>query len=264
MDTFCSLGFIVHPGKSIFLGLQSLCGNITHKHIRILSDNTTTVSYINAMGGIKSQVCNDMAHLIWGWCTKRNIWLSACHIPGVQNSKADTESRKFNESTEWSLDSQVFDNILAPFAIDLFASRLNCKVATYVSWKPDPGASFINAFQMDWQHHYFYAFPFFSLIFNMLTEDRVGKNLRGYTSSSLENATMVHDSSSLIGRQTSTLPSVHCAVDTTPQQCSSSSKKSHATDCMQSVRETIQLRGVSGKAAEIILRSWSEGHPQAV
>ena len=99
----------------------------------------------------------------------------------------------------------------------------------------------------------------------MLTEDRVGKNLRGYTSSSLENATMVHDSSSFIGRQTSTLPSVHCAVDTTPQQCSSSSKKSHATDCMQSVRETIiQLRGVSGKAAEIILRSWSEGHPQAV
>ena len=124
------------------------------------------------MGGIKSQVCNDMAHLIWGWCTKRNIWLSACHIPGVRNSEADTESRKFNESTEWSLDSEVFDNILAlwgPFEINFFASRLNCKVATYVSWKPDPGASFINAFfinafLMDWQHHYFYAFPPFSLI----------------------------------------------------------------------------------------------------
>ena len=70
---------------------------------------------------------------------------------------------------------------------------------------------------------------------------------------------MVHDSSSLTGRQTSTPPSVHCAVDTTPQQCSSSSKKSHATDCMQSLRETIQPRGISGKAAEIILRSWSEG-----
>ena len=99
--------------KAVFLGFQSLCGNITHKHIRILSDNTTTVAYINAMGGIKSQVCNDMAHLIWAWCTKRNIWLSAYHIPGVQNSEADTESRKINESTEWSLDSQVFDNILA-------------------------------------------------------------------------------------------------------------------------------------------------------
>ena len=101
----------------------------------MLSDNTT-VAYINAIGGIKSQVCNDMAHLIWGWCTKRNIWLSACHIPGVQNSEADAESGKSNESTEWSLDPEVFDNILAlwgPFEIDLFASRLNCKVTTYVS-----------------------------------------------------------------------------------------------------------------------------------
>ena len=52
--------------KAVFLGLQSLCGNTTHKHIRILSDKATTVAYINAMGGIKSQVCNDMAHLIWG------------------------------------------------------------------------------------------------------------------------------------------------------------------------------------------------------
>ena len=32
--------------KAVSLGLQSLCGNITHKHIRILSDNTTTISYI--------------------------------------------------------------------------------------------------------------------------------------------------------------------------------------------------------------------------
>ena len=119
------------------------------------------------MGGVKSQGCNEMAQQIWDWCIKRDIWLSACHIPGVQNSEADTESRKFNESTEWSLDSVVFDSVLAlwgPFQIDLFASRLNFKVANYVSWKPDPGATFINAFLMNWQHHYFYAFPPFSLI----------------------------------------------------------------------------------------------------
>ena len=42
---------------------------------------------------------------IWDWCIKRDICLNACHIPGVQNSEADMESRKFNESTEWSLDS---------------------------------------------------------------------------------------------------------------------------------------------------------------
>ena len=65
------------------------------------------------MGGIKYQVCNEMAHQIWEWCSNRGIWLSACHIPGVKNVEADTESRKFSDSTEWSLDSEVFDNIFA-------------------------------------------------------------------------------------------------------------------------------------------------------
>ena len=35
--------------KAVFLGLESLCGNITQKHVRLLSVNTTTVAYINAM-----------------------------------------------------------------------------------------------------------------------------------------------------------------------------------------------------------------------
>ncbi len=59
--------------KAVYLGLKPLCGNITQKHIRIRSDNTTAIAYINAMGGIKSQVCNDMAHQIWEWCSKREI-----------------------------------------------------------------------------------------------------------------------------------------------------------------------------------------------
>lgn len=72
----------------------------------------------------------------------------------------------------------MFDNIVTlcgPFEIDLFASRLNFKVAKYVAWKPDPGASFINAFLMNWQQHYFYAFPPFSLIstcLQMMEQDR--------------------------------------------------------------------------------------------
>ena len=51
-----------------------------------------------------------------------------------------------------------------PFQVDLFASRLNFKVPDYVSWRPDPGAMFTNAFFMSWGPCYFYAFPPFSLI----------------------------------------------------------------------------------------------------
>jgi hypothetical protein len=123
------------------------------------------------MGGIRFQVCNEMSHQIWERCSSRGIWLSACHIPGVKNVEADTESRKFSDSTEWSLDSEVFDNIFAlwgPFDIDLFASRLHYKFAKYVSWKPDPGAIFINAMLMNWEQQYFYAFPPFRLIASCL------------------------------------------------------------------------------------------------
>ena len=82
--------------KVVLFGLQSLCSDLTDKHIRIQSDNTSTVSYINAMGGIKSTDCNDMALQIWQWANGRNIWLSSCHLPGVNNVVADKESRHFD------------------------------------------------------------------------------------------------------------------------------------------------------------------------
>jgi len=50
------------------------------------------------------------------------------------------------------------------FNIDLFASRRNFKVPQYVSWRPDPGTQFINAFLLNWKPCYFYAFPPFSLL----------------------------------------------------------------------------------------------------
>ena len=84
--------------KAVLLGLQSLCSVINRKHILVQSDNTTTVSYINAMGGIKSIPCNDMATIIWEWCIQRNIWLSATHIPGSYNIQADKESRALRDS----------------------------------------------------------------------------------------------------------------------------------------------------------------------
>ena len=55
-------------------------------------------------------------------------------------------------------------NCLGKPEIDLFASRLNNQLDKYVSWHPDPGAAFIDAFNLDWHNLLFYAFPPFSLI----------------------------------------------------------------------------------------------------
>lgn len=95
------------------------------------------------------------------------MWLSASHIPGSKNVEADRESRNTNDSTEWSLSITVYNNICqvwGPLQIDLFALRLNFKVPHYVSWRPDPGAEFTDAFSFSWGPYYFYAFPPFSLI----------------------------------------------------------------------------------------------------
>ena len=116
-------------------------------------------------------MCNELANTIWLWCIQRNIWISATYLPGELNTVADTRSRKFNDNIEWMLNPQIFTKITAKFGkpdIDLFASRLNHQVPTYVSWEPDPGAMAMDAFSLDWGKWFFYAFPPFCLISRVL------------------------------------------------------------------------------------------------
>ena len=47
--------------KAVLLGLKSLLGHVHGKHIRIQSDNTTTVAYVNNMGVIKSAECDRLS-----------------------------------------------------------------------------------------------------------------------------------------------------------------------------------------------------------
>ena len=119
------------------------------------------------MGGVKSVACNELAKEIWAFCIERNIWLSAVHLPGVQNVVADRLSREFNEQVEWQLDKQVFARICNKFGmpeIDLFASRLNAQLPRFVSWHPDPDAEAIDALAYYWGDKFFYAFPPFCLV----------------------------------------------------------------------------------------------------
>ena len=134
-------------------------------------DNTTAVSYINNMGGTK-KLCNDITREIWEWCFQKEIWLSARHLPGHQNTTADAESRRQHDNTEWQLNPNIFKKLIqrwpAP-SIDLFASRLNCQIKPFISWKPDPEALLCDAFTSKWTEK-FYAFPPFSLISKVLVK----------------------------------------------------------------------------------------------
>ena len=153
--------------------LQSFQTHLKNKHVRVLIDNTTAVSWITHMGTSHSDLCNRITKTIWEWCIATHIWISAAHIPGVDNVGADIESRKLRDETEWMLNRSVFSRVLEMLHltpdIDLFASRLNHQVEQYVSYQPDPQAVAVDAFLINWKDYdIFYAFPPFSLITQVL------------------------------------------------------------------------------------------------
>ena len=44
--------------KAILMGVQTYCKGKNYKHVRVMSDNITAVSYVNNKGAIKSEFCN--------------------------------------------------------------------------------------------------------------------------------------------------------------------------------------------------------------
>ncbi|GFN81890.1 hypothetical protein PoB_000839600 [Plakobranchus ocellatus] len=87
--------------------LKSFTKSWTYIHIRIYLDNTTAVAYINKIGTSKSDKLDNIGQQIWQVCTGKHLWLSAAHIPGTQNTIADSESRNINEDAEWMLNESL-------------------------------------------------------------------------------------------------------------------------------------------------------------
>ena len=147
------------------MGLQFLCKDLKQTHIHIRSDNSTAVACLDRHGSTKLDL-NLLTEEIFSWCESRGITLTAEHVKGIHNVKADQESRIKNFDTEWMLRPHIFKRLCQIFGtpdIDLFASRINAQVKTYVSWKPDPGATYVNAFTVSWANRFSHAFPPFSI-----------------------------------------------------------------------------------------------------
>ena len=163
--------------KASKLGVQALCQDLNNCHLQLQIDNTTAVTYINNMGGTHSLECNKQAKELILWCKNKNIWLTACHIAGKDNTEADFLSRKINDNIEWSLKQEAFEFICSKFGkptIDLFASRINHKLEKYISLLPDINATAINAFHHKWSE-FAYLFPPFNLIPRVLKKIREDK-----------------------------------------------------------------------------------------
>lgn len=171
--------------KAVFLALQTFVPQERDRHIMLLIDNTTAVSYVNRQGGTRSRKLSDLAIQIWSWALERGLTLHAEHIPGLLNVTADRESRSFRDSSDWKLNQQVFRNIMqtwGPCNIDLFAARHNSQLPDYYSFRPDPQALAVDALAQDWSHHKPYLFPPFILI---------GRSLQKILADQVEEAVLV-------------------------------------------------------------------------
>ena len=153
--------------SAVLFGLKSLVAQ-RGIHVKILCDNTTAVHTINNMGTSHSPSCNTLVRKIWDVAIHKDLWLSATHLPGRFNEEADEESRKNESRLEWMLNQQKFAQIIKEFGrhpeVDLFASRLNYQFKPFISFRPDPECSAVNAFSISWDKVFFYAFPPFNLI----------------------------------------------------------------------------------------------------
>ena len=89
-----SLHINIRKMFAVYFAISSFREMFRGKHIKVHSDNTTTVQVINKMGSTHSIECNSTAQLIWQFCRKHEIWLICAFLPGCQNKGADFESRK--------------------------------------------------------------------------------------------------------------------------------------------------------------------------
>ena len=68
---------------AIFLSLKFfLKSQEKNVHVQIMTDNSTSVSYLNHMGGTKSVTFSNLALDIWRWCLRKAIYISTVHVAG--------------------------------------------------------------------------------------------------------------------------------------------------------------------------------------
>ncbi|XP_077113927.1 uncharacterized protein LOC143769315 [Ranitomeya variabilis] len=167
------LGWIVNFEKSrlnpetvqIFLGIQ--LDSIQGANVRIYSDNSTTVAYVNRQGGTRSGSLMTIAADIFQLAETHLTSLTALHIKGVENIRADYLSRNELRQGEWTLNKSIFRMITESWGIpqiDLFAKRDNRQVKRFTSLNVTDHPDKLDSLHHPWRFKLAYAFPPMSLI----------------------------------------------------------------------------------------------------
>ena len=173
----------VLEGLSVLFAFKCFYKSTYNSSILVRSDNTSVVAYINKQGGTGCSSLCDIALELWDFCVSRNISISASHLSGVKNVRADKLSRMEHSDHSYFLCQDVFDAVADTLdfslAVDCFASRLNFKIPKFISHYYDPLSFWVNAFSLAWSDKV-YLFPPIPVIHRVLDKfmaDGTGRGL---------------------------------------------------------------------------------------
>ncbi|XP_053173996.1 uncharacterized protein LOC128357652 [Scomber japonicus] len=153
--------------SAVFLSLKHFLPSLMGHHVLVRTDNTTTVTYINRQGGLRSRQLHMLARRLILWSCGRLLSLRATHVPGALNTGADLLSRGAPVYGEWTLHPVIVEQIWARYgraAVDLFASRGNAQCALFYSLRSLDAPLGIDALAHVWPHELLYAFPPLALL----------------------------------------------------------------------------------------------------
>ena len=147
--------------KAVWLTLKHFKDQGQGQVMEVLSDNSTTVSYINRQGGTHSLTLCRLALDMWEWCDQLTIVPVAVHLQGTRNVLVDALSRGKYCPTEWSLHPPTLRALFSIWGtpmVDLFATQ-NRKLPMFYSLYREPESSRVNALTQNWDALYGYAYP---------------------------------------------------------------------------------------------------------
>lgn len=160
----------VREMMAVLLALKSFRSQVHNKVVQLLSDNISTVAYINYQGGSSVRL-TQLATAIWAELIDNKVSLVAKHIAGSQNVHSDFLSRLESHS-DWKMNTGLFqylDRVWGPHTIDRCASFLTKQIPCYNSLFYDPFTSGIDCLgQRDWWQHNNFVNPPFKIIPHVL------------------------------------------------------------------------------------------------
>ena len=234
--------------------------------VDVISDNSTTVAYINKVGGTQSLSLCRLALDVWAWCRQHDTFLVVSHLSGDKNVLADALSRgSHHHRTEWTLHNAVTRAIFQRWPtphVDMFASEKNHKLPVFFSIRPSPSSSGVNALTQNWECLYGYAHPPTALV------PRVLRKLRLQLTAQISSVPVL--------AQPAVVPPTDIDADGSAAgdlpEGRSSEERGHGNavpqtrgdevNCMASVRKSFVDRGFSANVADTAARARRESTRQ--